>query len=47
MDFFHDNVYWLSVFGDIAPLVVNGTYTPEQGAQAAVDAINALYAEQG
>ncbi len=47
MDFFHDNVFWMSVFSDIAPLVTNGTYTVEEGAQAAVDAVNALYAEQG
>ena len=47
MDFFHDNVFWMSVFSDVAPLVIDGTYTPEEGAQASIDAVNALYAEQG
>lgn len=47
MDFFHDNVFWMSVFSDVAPLVIDGTYTPEEGAQASIDAVNALYAEPG
>lgn len=47
MDFFHDNVFWMSAFADVVTLVGDGTYTPEEGAKAMVDAVNALYAEQG
>lgn len=45
LDFFRETTSWLNVFADVAPLVADGTYTPEQAAEAAIEAINALYEE--
>lgn len=45
LDFFRETTSWLNVFADIGPLVADGTYTPEQAAEAAIDAVNALYEE--
>lgn len=47
MDFGHSSVFWTSAIGDVAPYVVDGTYTPEEAAEAFIEGINGLYAEAG
>ena len=47
MEFGHSSVFWVSAITDIAPQVTSGELTPEQAADAFIDAVNALYAEAG
>jgi multiple sugar transport system substrate-binding protein len=47
MDFVHSAVFWPSAMGDIAPQVANGDFTPQQGAERFIQAVNNLYAEAG
>lgn len=47
MEFGHSSVFWVSAITDIAPRVSSGELTPEEGAEAFIKAVNALYAEAG
>lgn len=47
MEFVHTSVFWASPIGDISPQVASGTYTPEQGAEEFIKAVNAMYKESG
>lgn len=47
MDFGKTNVFWMSAMGDIAPQVSSGAMTPEAGAEALIEAINDMIADEG
>ncbi len=47
MDFGNSTVFWPSVLGDIAPQVVNGDVTVEQGGEMVIEAVNDMIADAG
>ena len=47
MDFGKSNVFWPSALGDIAPQVSSGAMTAEEGAEAFIEAINDMIADEG
>lgn len=47
MDFGKTNVFWPSALGDIAPQVSSGAMTAEEGAEAMIEAINDMIADEG
>ena len=47
MDFGKTNVFWMSAIGDIAPQVSSGAMSAEEGAEAMIEAINDMIADEG
>lgn len=47
MDFGKSNVFWPSVLGDVAPQVVNGDVTVEEGCNMVISAINDMIVDAG
>ena len=47
MDFGKTNVFWMSALGDIAPQVSSGAMSAEDGAEALIEAINDMIADEG
>lgn len=47
MDFGKTNVFWASVMGDVAPQVVNGDITVEEGCELVIESVNDLIADAG
>jgi len=47
MDFGKSNVFWPSALGDIAPQVSSGAMTAEEGAEAFIEAVNDMIADEG
>lgn len=46
MDFGKTNVFWPSALGDIRPQVSSGAMTAEEGAEAMIEAINDMIADE-